>query len=66
MSEAGTTIRAMRGKENKLDVALHCPWCGIVSRATCGLLHEADTRNGRQVYAVAICQVRECSRAVFL
>jgi hypothetical protein len=69
MSEAGTTVRAKDGKdgkENKLDVALHCPWCGIVSRTTSGIFHQAETRRGRECYAVAICQVRECNRAVFL
>jgi hypothetical protein len=65
MSERGTTVQAT-GKENKVDVALHCPWCGIVSRVASGVQHITKTRDGVQLYATVVCQVRECNRAVFL
>lgn len=65
MSEVGTTVQG-RGKDT-LDVSLRCPWCGIVSRTTGSIFHQRNEKHGpSHVFTVVLCQVRECSRAVFL
>lgn len=60
MTVTRTTVRTLG--QGKMDVSLSCPWCGLISRSRIGALH----RDTEDVFAVAVCQAEECSRACFL
>jgi hypothetical protein len=70
MNEVRTTVKAFAVDSRKdgpsIDVALHCPWCGVVSRMSAKFLHQAMVSRTIQRYCVVICQARECNRAVFV
>jgi hypothetical protein len=74
MKEVATTVRAVAGgrgvDSDTIDVSLHCPWCGIVSRIASKFLHKTKIQSRQpgalQRYCVVVCQVRECNRAVFV
>jgi len=68
MKEAGTSVKPVDDTE-KIDVALHCPWCGVVSRITGKFFHAtrvSQQSGALQRYCVVVCQARECNRAVFI
>jgi len=64
MSDAVTTVKHL--EKDQVDVRLHCPACGILSRVESRIFNRLELSNEIQYSAVVTCPSPECRRTALL